>query len=711
MSYASGFGAGLGAAVGENAKNMLEAELSRYKSLAKVYEGIAGNPNVMPDVQKEAMRRIGLLTQVDPRNPKSKQSVRGFENTKDIWDADDALRSGQTQTMPSLDFKAAASGHPGPVPLGGGAPQNNSGAVPLGGGAMPQPSSAVPLGGKRPDMFQMPGSVQQSVGVQPGGQNAPAPPPQTNDQSGGLKEQMLAQIKATHGIEADVAMSMAQRVSAAAGPPPPTNGMMTPEYRQWLENKAELWKQEIAAHYETQKSDRLMAAIKGSNTPAVPSGGQADDFENDRAEDLRMWVALGAKGTPPGQSVPQTRGQVVYTDDSGKPRVAVGMTYNGRTYIDRGDGTRKRVTPDTRGVYFTTNEKNERVLVTADGRVIETDVSAPMFGSVTQTAEDPENLTRTSRTGKVLLGGGGGAPTTPTPTPAPAAPPTNGPVMASDMVRANMGTEDAPKTSAAIKKRALDPVAYRKTTASWQGVAHIVDISDVMKSNPVVGPVLGRTMQLMNSIGSSKLAEIAHRLMTASSQQNLPAYRAALAEEERELINLSNKALSEIVQKGEFGLTPETASKVGHDVAKVITLMRSLNGLELIAMSGSGNGITRLYEMMSPALMNPNQDPSMVAGHAAGLSDMFVNIIGKNASDLEQSWDKLEPWKRELLSRVGMEEKYRWYTGGGTSDKSDSGNVGVPDGTFPSGPHKGKTRYKYPGGFYSPNPVASPGGN
>ena len=701
MSYASGFGAGLGAAVGENAKNMLEAELSRYKSLAKVYEGIASNPDAFPEVQKEAMRRIGLLTQVDPRNPKSKQSVRGFENTKDIWDANDALRSGQTQTMPSLDFKAAASGHPGPVPLGGGAPQNNSGAVPLGGGAMPQPSSAVPLGGKRPDMFQMPGSVQQSVGVQPGGQNAPA-----IDQNHPLAGPVLGKLEEM-GIPRDKAMSILEEVNQEAGPAPPTQGMMTPEYKLWLKAKGDILSAKLKAHSQSAEEGQKYKELETAINAAYPAG--KDEATDKMRQQLLLAALFGTKNVAGMLNPAQVRGGVTYIGTDGQVHTSPGSMIGGTPFVPTADGGSEFQQP----VAFsrptlTTDAQGNRVWVYPGGPPQDTGVDMPLIGSVTQTTENPVTLQRFSQTDKVLPGGSGGAPTTSTPTPAPVAPPTNGPVMASDIVRANMGTEDAPKTSAAIKKRALDPVAYRKTTASWQGVAHIVDISDVMKSNPVVGPVLGRTMQLMNQIGSSKLAEIAQRLMTASSQQNLPAYRAALAEEERELTNLSNKALSEMVQKGEFGLTQETASKVGHDVAKVITLMRSLNGLELIAMSGSGNGITRLYEMMSPALMNPNQDPSMVAGHAAGLSDMFVNIIGKNASDLEQSWDKLEPWKRELLGRVGMEEKYRWYTGGGTSDKSDSGNVGVPDGTFPSGPHKGKTRYKYPGGFYSPNPTEAP---
>lgn len=282
MSWEAGYSAGVGIGMGEKAKSMLESQLSRYKGLSDVYETVASNPDVFPDVKQEALRRITLLRNVDPNNPESVKSVKGLADLTDIWKAQN---NRNPLAAPNLTFQAATTGRPAEL-----TPQTQSQPPP-----QQQQPQAMP--GQAPSQLTAPqqtpapkfgaalqsGGVQQSVGLpqgppqgSPGSPQVaaqPGPPAQPSGPSGPA-QQIQAQLEQRGITDPNAAQTLGEKVSHLAGPEPPTNGIATPEYKAWMANKQKIAEKELNLLYNTaEMKNRMDIFGAGGDMYGMNNGG------------------------------------------------------------------------------------------------------------------------------------------------------------------------------------------------------------------------------------------------------------------------------------------------------------------------------------------------------------------------------------------------------------------------------------------------------
>lgn len=374
MSFVSGFQAGQGSYLGNKAQSMLEQEMTRYKGLSEVYKTIANNPDVYDDVRNEAVRRLTLLSKVDPNNPLTVKAVKGFEKTDDIWNAQDNIRKGQTEAAPSLEFKAAASGQPSNAVLS----------------QQPQALARQPFAAEVPQ-----GAVSQSVGLPAAPQPSPTPGPPAQ-QGSSLQESVLGQLE-QQGIPREVAMSLVNETSVEAGPEPPRRGMfMSPEYKMWMENKSAIFKSKLAAWLDRAKMENKMSQLDMMGPEALAGGLSPDHplypimIENNRQAFVR------GKEFDRMQRVPIGNRMASYHPKSGRIFIGNQEVDAMGTPINAGQVSSSQITFD------------------AQGRPVQTD---------RQTAPAPNQIALTNP-GAGSPGGGGGIPALVAP-PAPQTHPTN----------------------------------------------------------------------------------------------------------------------------------------------------------------------------------------------------------------------------------------------------------------------------------------------
>ena len=250
------------------------------------------------------------------------------------------------------------------------------------------------------------------------------------------------------------------------------------------------------------------------------------------------------------------------------------------------------------------------------------DLTKPILTRSTErtTSTDPAQLMTTSSVRTSGSYGGGAMPQPPTtlspsvPTPTTSSTNTGGVVPDPALVKASYGA-----TPTGMEQQA------------WTGLQQSSRITGLIKQYPMVGPILGRVVEMGNKIGSSWLLNKAAEFSGVGKQ--------AAADKSYE------DALNNIQQAAKEVGAPNDAAQAA---AELITSMRAMNAAETAMLSGGGGrGITRMYEMLKPALMNPTQDESIIHGHMKSVDNLFA---GKLRSLYRQRYgDKVPPLSADQL--------------------------------------------------------------
>jgi hypothetical protein len=241
------------------------------------------------------------------------------------------------------------------------------------------------------------------------------------------------------------------------------------------------------------------------------------------------------------------------------------------------------------------------------------------------TSTDPAQLTTTSHTQTSGSYSGSesvpqGMPQAPSPAQtaipqtAPGAVPAGGVVPDPALVKSSYGA-----TSTGMEQQA------------WTGLQQSSRITGLIRQYPMVGPILGRVVELGNKIGSSWLLNKAAEFSGVG--------KPAAADKSYE------DAVNSIQQAAKDVGAPDDAAQAA---AELITAMRAMNAAETAMLSGGGGrGITRMYEMLKPALMNPTQDANLIHGHMKSVDTLFA---GKLRSLYRQRYgDKVPPLSADQM--------------------------------------------------------------
>jgi hypothetical protein len=468
--------------------------------------------------------------------------------------------------------------------------------------------------------------------------------------------------------------------------PPDTQysgGMRNPEADAQLKSYQSLVgigaKSDMAREKEEQKTEASQQAAQ-----RLLDAHPGDDFVQDTFQLMDAWEATGRKGPPPILATSARTVAVTLTDESGKLRSYPSMQYRGVMYVNVSEDAkplRKRVVPASYGRPAHVVDTYGRRLWVVPGEAPQPmGAGAPQMVSQTNSWEDPVNLERGSSSFRGYLGG-----PTPPPTAGPGGPRIGHPGTgggrqqgsAFDTAQSYMeGVEGVDSTGVGYRstpaeaKQKFSSVGVRKTGAAYGGVVHLAHIAELMgelqqsHGTTGTGPVLGRLSRFLNEVGwGGGLQRLMEWQRGAINPSMSPEQQEmALRQAEQQFDSLAGEALGHVQAWGVREGEQDAAQKV----AQLITLMRSLNGLELVAMSGSGNGITRLYQMMHSALMNPTQDPSIVRGHGLAMGQQFAEIINNTYTQAGlNAWERTPGQYRNYLEFLGLDK----YIGGNPKNK------------------------------------------
>lgn len=640
MGFLEGFIGGIGQSAQQASQNMLNARMSKYKALAEVYKGIYSNPDIRDDnVREEALRRWTALSGANAMDKSTTQGLDKFANMKDIIDAHQNSSVGQAggKSQPSLQFRAQAAPAPAqaaPQPAPQPAPQQQQ---------LPQaPSMMVPF---------HPVNTSQSQ------QQVPQQAPQQHQMAGpmeAIRPQLETQL-ANMGLPGHLD-SIAEEVDKEVGPDPDAGRMFRSDAgKQWMATKSEIAKEIIKRRMMAKQMESLFAT-EGSG---VPSGSEADsEIRQQWKVDATLGKALtrfqqSSINGHPAQFLPSTGHYFI----NGAPVDMQAATRGGRGQWIRG---------------YTRDNPTPRMIWALPGE--EKTIFPATTATSRTTSQDPNALTTTSQSqtsfvggngGGIVSGGGGGLP------PAP-------------------GNTTTPSTSPAVTKAHLGQTAIRKLDNDIKALK-VVGAIDTELEDPrtLTGPVVGRAAAILNEMGwgegINKLAALIDA--KAASGQN------AGAETEQYFAQLEVN-LPEAVRKAvaEKGGSPADASSAAVHTSRVITYMRMLNGMELVSMSGSGNGITRLYMMMKSAMANPSQSREIIKGHLDALTGLFSSGIASNYEGRNMGWKDLTPAQRKVLQYHGAHIMFEDFAGEQTPFSQS------PVGKVQAGPDKGKSLYKHKDG-------------
>lgn len=445
-------------------------------------------------------------------------------------------------------------------------------------------------------------------------------------------------------------------------------------------------KQEAEAE-KTRKIQEAIAGLVGGDEPNDPAG---NEFRQKQAANLLLSHLFGSRNIGSTLNPPQIAGGLVQQGDSGQITSSPGVMLGGQPFDVSSPTGPIPASPVAYGpkLRLIRGEGGRMQWVAPSVKPQNSGAVQEPIQSATFSQEDAIAGTRASTTTRGY--GSSGTPAGPPPVPGTAAPalPT-APVSGSNTLEQRSrraGYPGMPQPTYADRKYyELNPVERKKIDASFRGVSHVGRIMDLVEKFQVqhgkspTGPVRGRVNEWLNRIGWGDAINQLTEVGAEVDRGTLPPEAAGA------MIDRINDDLAQRAQTitGQGGAAEE--------FAEIITLTRSLNGLELISMSGSGNGITRLYQMMERALLNPYQDPQLLRGHGRGVMFLFSEPIKRWMQGTGRGWNDLDPDTKRVIEQFGLASGMPGYQGG-TSPQ----DIIVPD----RGPMKGKTLYKWSNGNY-----------
>ncbi len=701
MGLLGGISAGLGEYAGQKAKSMLDAEMSRYKGLASVYESIANNPDVEVPVKQEALRRMSVLSNVNPYDKASKKAAKGLENTQDIWDAHQNIKSGG-QFMglgkPSLSFSATKTATQG-LPSAQGVQQSIA-APPQAAGPVQQATQQAPSGPPQP--------FEQAMAQGHSGEPQAQGPPQVSGNE---------QLVQGQQDQEQAKQNLMQRVMEIVGPAPETNGMATREYKLWFENAKNV-ASELA---EEDSLKRRFASLPSMGAPGT-GGGSPISQRLAQLQQLKARKLIGAmpsiksgSGSWFGPDGQQHLNEQYYDLEGSK--------YDASGYPLQFDSNKPfvagfvREIPGEDGMYMFSAQN-------------------PAFTPVASGVRQPVKTSETTRTTgldgtthSTTRRGFAGAPVGGTPTQGGAVPTQGGPgVTGPPKVppAAGMPTEDLTKIrdypqndeqlhvsmvlrnpgkyaelsgqQAMVYEQALSKYGLTlptkegfaspmmaKETNGYAGLQALHDIKAGLRGFDYAGPIFGRLATKVNEhFASTKVVSFLNQVQ--GKQDPGPTEDAVLSYADKLLKDPNEVA----AMSGDVKVPISEAARTSRQIAYLLTRMRALNAAETAGIAGGGGrGITRLFMMMVPYMMNINQGTNFIEGHGKGIAD----LLGDEIANVHLTrWNRganpamvtIPEGRRQLLKEFGQEDKLTGLSG--------------PDGFAKDGPHKGQPLYRHADG-------------
>lgn len=644
---------------------LLDIELRKNEGLAKMYESIASDPNIHPDVRNEALRRVGSITSANPFDPKQRKTIKDLSDTSSLWDLHTTSHVNDYQNKNAQD--AAVHGISAPVTPLGQAPTPTSpiDAKPASGG--PTVANGLP---------PAPQTAQGAPSTPPAPQNAVTGPPMapTTAPMGAMTPAGTASLSSSTSVTSPAPIMPIPELLSKLGMPPVehwSNGRANSEYPPYVGLKNKLAEEEAQSELQLQMRQRMLASLTGGG--GATSARPGSDLEKAMLHQMQLSSVLKESPPQPQQSTVNGKLAVFYGGQAYDPvtnNVLDGNMNRGQArmvFADSGDGQGPRWMSVFSGdVSVTPNAKGGPPVLK----------KPPVTHTNTRsTAQDPFGFGSSSINSSTTSYGGGVVHTTPTskipgvpvaattgatPVVPPATTPSGNKVVDIQSLQNSLDPQDQWGLSAITNPNnwhSADP-KIKKAMGPWfaahglpatgprldtkqendrnnatNGLKALDDIKNLMETNPLVGPIIGRWGEAMNKVGSSKL-------MTLFSQ------------DPGTLDNPNQKALTEIAAS----MGDKNPAITAATTAQLITRMRALNLREVAALSGGGRGVATLYKSFESAMLQPSQDSTLIAGHMRGLAQEFANVIGTAET---ARWGRpnavpLDDETQSMLSKFGV---------------------------------------------------------
>ena len=600
MSYLDGFIGGFGQGAREISHNMLEAQLKKYESASRIWQAMAQDENYHPAIRQKFFKNAQDLTNYDPYN---KNSSKRAQDLLKLDPNQEASRAYEAMKMLNVD---------------------------------PESLAMYDQFGYRNPMAMA--EHQNKLGLQ-----------RTRDE-----ELLKSQLKREE--EAAKRADIEKAIQAALPDAAPASGDSG-------------W---------------------GAATEATP----ANSFRSKQANFLRLMYALGSKNVGGIVNPTQIPGGIPYYDESGTQRSTPGVMLSGETFMPKPEGPAPVQAIAAGSKQRLVRGEGGRMQWVVPGEPPQNSgvVQEPIQSS-TVSVEDAINGIRTSTTKRGYGGASDGGGRIVPPAPRPALPPAPRPD-----TTVPVDTAATPKPTAPPKSHKFVPPPYelgtepkgssynrledphwfpgkyepdyqtkkeygkgtpaKKLEAAERGTSHagrIYDLTDLFEKKfgkGMTGPIMGRFYDGMNRLGWGDAIKWAagqeQSLSTALQQGKITPEQYAVG------INAAYARIDQVLNGAEQNLGSDAEKSAAALFGELVTLSRALNGLELISMSGSGNGITRLYEMMNTAMLNPHQSPDLFKAHIQGIGFLFAEIIGNTNQKRGKGWPDLAENHRNELRKLNL---------------------------------------------------------
>lgn len=177
--------------------------------------------------------------------------------------------------------------------------------------------------------------------------------------------------------------------------------------------------------------------------------------------------------------------------------------------------------------------------------------------------------------------------------------------------------------------------AIRDGIESLQHVRELINSTD----GTITGTIAGRWIKAMNEVGSDK--GMAATFKNSIFHPDLGSWNDGP----------NPQTLAKFAQDANPGANPAQVNQLVTRASDLITSLRIFNITELRALSGASQGISRLFQMIAPAMADPKMDPGIMNGHLLALQRNFLDSYKNIYTDV---WGPKIPYApgKEIMGQL-----------------------------------------------------------